>query len=65
MRAEGLEPLTGRFSPADFHTVSAFAGRTRALLEGSRLVCGLDYPFALSQMIEAEVLPVWSLHLPG
>ena len=34
----------GRLSPADFHTVYGFRRPDVILFEGSRQVCGLDYP---------------------
>jgi hypothetical protein len=37
----------GRLSPADFHTVYGFRRPDVTLLESSRQVCGLDYPFTL------------------
>src|SRR6266516_1525504 len=37
----------GRLSPADFHTVYGFRRPDATLLESSRQVCGLDYPFTL------------------
>jgi len=39
----------GRLSPADFHTVYGFRRPNVTPLEGSRQVCGLDYPFTLSE----------------
>ena len=41
----------GRLSPADFHAVYGFRRPNVTPLEGSRPVCGLDYPFTLSVMI--------------
>jgi hypothetical protein len=41
----------GRLSPADFHAVYGFRRPDVALLEGSRQVCGLDYPFTLPRKI--------------
>jgi hypothetical protein len=35
----------GRLSPADFHTVYGFRRPDVTLVESSRQVCGLDYPF--------------------
>ncbi len=37
----------GRLSPADFHTDYGFRRPDMPLLESSRQVCGLDYPFTL------------------
>jgi hypothetical protein len=37
----------GRLSPADFHAVYGFRRPEVTPLEGSRQVCGLDYPFTL------------------
>ncbi len=37
----------GRLSPADFHAVYGFRRPDVGALEGSRQVCGLDYPFTL------------------
>jgi len=41
----------GRLSPADFHTDYGFRRPDVTLLESSRQVCGLDYPFTLLQKI--------------
>ena len=41
----------GRLSPADFHTVYGFRRPNVTPLEGSRRVCGLDYPFTLLRRI--------------
>src|SRR5271165_2206049 len=42
----------GRLSPADFHAVYGFRRPdVLPLLEGSRQVCGLDYPFTLPRKI--------------
>ncbi len=43
----------GRLSPADFHTVYGFRRPDAMLLESSRPVCGLDYPFTLLQKIRS------------
>jgi hypothetical protein len=43
----------GRLSPADFLTVYGFRRPDVSLLEGSRQVCGLDYPFTVLQMIRS------------
>jgi len=43
----------GRLSPADFHTVYGFRRPDVALFEGSRRVCGLDYPFTLPRKIRS------------
>ncbi len=37
----------GRLSPADFHTVYGFHRPNATPLQGSRQVCGLDYPFTI------------------
>ena len=39
----------GRLSPADFHTVYGFRRPDVTLLEASRQVCGLDYPFTMPE----------------
>ena len=39
----------GRLSPADFHAVYGFRRPDMKLIEGSRQVCGLDYPFTISR----------------
>jgi hypothetical protein len=44
----------GRLSPADFHAVYGFRRPDAMLLESSRQVCGLDYPFTLPRKL-------WSL----
>jgi hypothetical protein len=44
----------GRLSPADFRTVYGFRRPSVTLLESSRQVCGLDYPFTVPQKL-------WSL----
>jgi hypothetical protein len=36
-------------SPADFHTVYGFRRPNMSPLEGSRQVCGLDYPFTFKR----------------
>jgi hypothetical protein len=41
----------GRLSPADFHTVYGFRRPNMSPLEGSRQVCGLDYPFTLPRVL--------------
>jgi hypothetical protein len=41
----------GRLSPADFHTVYGFRRPNVTPLEGSRQVCGLDYPFTLPRKL--------------
>ncbi len=41
----------GRLSPADFRTVYGFRRQDVALLESSRQVCGLDYPFTLPRRL--------------
>ena len=43
----------GRLSPADFHAAYGFRRPDVALLEGSRQVCGLDYPFTLPRKIRS------------
>ncbi len=43
----------GRLSPADFRTVYGFRRPDVALLEGSRQVCGLDYPFTLPRKVRS------------
>jgi len=43
----------GRLSPADFHAVYGFRRPDVRPLEGSRQVCGLDYPFTLPQKIRS------------
>ena len=43
----------GRLSPADFHAVYGFRRPDVALLEGSRQVCGLDYPFTLPRKVRS------------
>src|SRR6266404_8692280 len=43
----------GRLSPADFRAVYGFRRPDVALLEGSRQVCGLDYPFTLPRKIRS------------
>jgi hypothetical protein len=43
----------GRLSPADFHTVYGFRRPDVMLLESSRQVCGLDYPFTLLRKIRS------------
>ena len=43
----------GRLSPADFHTVYGFRRPNVRPLEGSRQVCGLDYPFTLLRKIRS------------
>src|SRR5258705_11978813 len=42
----------GRLSPADFHTVYGFR-RPDVALEGSRPVCGLDYPFTILRKVRS------------
>jgi hypothetical protein len=49
VRAEGLEPSRAE-AQRIFVPSTAFAALTRAL-EGSRQVCGLDYPFTLPRKI--------------
>jgi len=41
----------GRLSPADFHAVYGFRRPDMKLIEGSRQVCGLDYPFTISRKL--------------
>ena len=43
----------GRLSPADFHTVYGFRRPEVTLLESSRQVCGLDYPFTLPRKLRS------------
>jgi hypothetical protein len=43
----------GRLSPADFHAVYGFRRPEVRPLEGSRQVCGLDYPFTLPRKIRS------------
>ena len=43
----------GRLSPADFHTDYGFRRPEVRLLESSRQVCGLDYPFTLLRKIRS------------
>jgi len=43
----------GRLSPADFHTVYGFRRPDVRPLEGSRQVCGLDYPFTLPRKLRS------------
>jgi hypothetical protein len=43
----------GRLSPADFHTVYGFRRPDVTLLESSRQVCGLDYPFTLPRELRS------------
>ena len=43
----------GRLSPADFHTVYGFRRPDVTLLESSRQVCGLDYPFTLPRKLRS------------
>src|SRR6266849_852959 len=43
----------GRLSPADFHTVYGFRRPDVALLESSRQVCGLDYPFTIPRKLRS------------
>jgi hypothetical protein len=43
----------GRLSPADFHTVHGFRRPDVTLLEKSRQVCGLDYPFTVPRKIRS------------
>jgi len=43
----------GRLSPADFRAVYGFRRPDVALLEGSRQVCGLDYPFTLPRKVRS------------
>jgi hypothetical protein len=43
----------GRLSPADFHTVYGFRRPNATPLEGSRQVCGLDYPFTLLRKLRS------------
>jgi hypothetical protein len=43
----------GRLSPADFHTVDGFRRPDVTLLESSRQVCGLDYPFTFPRKIRS------------
>jgi hypothetical protein len=43
----------GRLSPADFHTVYGFRRPNVTLLESSRQVCGLDYPFTLPRKVRS------------
>jgi hypothetical protein len=43
----------GRLSPADFHAVYGFRRLDVRLLEGSRQVCGLDYPFTLPRNVRS------------
>ena len=43
----------GRLSPADFHAVYGFRRPDVTLLESSRQVCGLDYPFTLPRKIRS------------
>ena len=43
----------GRLSPADFHTVYGFRRPDVTLLESSRQVCGLDYPFTLLRKVRS------------
>jgi hypothetical protein len=43
----------GRLGPADFHAVYGFRRPDVALLEGSRQVCGLDYPFTLPRKVRS------------
>ena len=43
----------GRLSPADFHAVYGFRRPNVTPLEGSRQVCGLDYPFTLLRNIRS------------
>jgi hypothetical protein len=42
----------GRLSPADFHTVYDFR-RPNVMLESSRQVCGLDYPFTILRRVRS------------
>ena len=41
----------GRLSPADFLAVYGFRRPDMRLIEGSRQVCGLDYPFTISRKL--------------
>ena len=43
----------GRLSPADFHTVYGFRRPEVRPLDGSRQVCGLDYPFTLHRKLRS------------
>ena len=43
----------GRLSPADFHAVYGFRRPDVRPLEGSRQVCGLDYPFTISRKLRS------------
>ena len=43
----------GRLSPADFHANYGFRRPNVTPLEGSRQVCGLDYPFTLPRNIRS------------
>ena len=43
----------GRLSPADFHAVYGFRRPNVVALEGSRQVCGLDYPFTLPRKLRS------------
>jgi hypothetical protein len=43
----------GRLSPADFHAVYGFRRPDVALLEGSRQVWGLDYPFTVPRKLRS------------
>ena len=43
----------GRLSPADFHAVYGFRRPDVRPLEGSRQVCGLDYPFTLPRKLRS------------
>ena len=49
----------GRLILADFHTVYGFRRPSVKPLEGSRQVCGLDYPFSVLRKIRGnlKVLP--------
>jgi len=49
----GTWTLMGRLSPADFHTVYGFRRPNVTPLEGSRQVCGLDYPFTLLRKLRS------------
>ena len=42
-----------RFSPADFHAVYGFRRPVVRPLEGSRQVCGLDYPFTIPRKLRS------------
>src|SRR5580658_2868860 len=43
----------GRLSPADFLTVHGFRRPDVTLLEDSRQVCGLDYPFTILRKVRS------------